>query len=84
FHIGSQLLDISPIHEAAGIVAKLVRELKALQIDLKFFDIGGGLGVAYEKDECEVDLYSYAQGVLAQLHGLDLTIGMEPGRYLVA
>ncbi|HEG0603028.1 TPA: diaminopimelate decarboxylase [Campylobacter jejuni] len=84
FHIGSQLLDISPIHEAAGIVAKLVRELKALQIDLKFFDIGGGLGVAYEKDECEVDLYNYAQGILAQLHGLDLTIGMEPGRYLVA
>ncbi|PCM55537.1 diaminopimelate decarboxylase, partial [Campylobacter sp. BCW_8712] len=84
FHIGSQLLDISPIHEAAAIVAKLVRELKALQIDLKFFDIGGGLGVAYEKDECEVDLYNYAQGILAQLHGLDLTIGMEPGRYLVA
>ncbi|HED1043941.1 TPA: diaminopimelate decarboxylase, partial [Campylobacter jejuni] len=84
FHIGSQLLDISPIHEAAGIVAKLVRELKALQIDLKFFDIGGGLGVAYEKDECESDLYDYAQGILAQLHGLDLTIGMEPGRYLVA
>ncbi|EDF5149691.1 diaminopimelate decarboxylase, partial [Campylobacter jejuni] len=84
FHIGSQLLDISPIHEAAGIVAKLVRELKALQIDLKFFDIGGGLGVAYEKDECEPDLYNYAQGILAQLHGLDLTIGMEPGRYLVA
>ncbi|EPF3992486.1 diaminopimelate decarboxylase, partial [Campylobacter jejuni] len=84
FHIGSQLLDISPIHEAAGIVAKLVRELKALQIDLKFFDIGGGLGVAYKKDECESDLYDYAQGILAQLHGLDLTIGMEPGRYLVA
>ncbi|EAM0767440.1 diaminopimelate decarboxylase [Campylobacter jejuni] len=83
FHIGSQLLDISPIHEAAAIVAKLVRELKALQIDLKFFDIGGGLGVAYEKDECEPDLYNYAQGILAQLHGLDLTIGMEPGRYLV-
>ncbi|EGS6703294.1 diaminopimelate decarboxylase [Campylobacter jejuni] len=84
FHIGSQLLDISPIHEAAAIVAKLVRELKALQIDLKFFDIGGGLGVAYEKDECEPDLYNYAQGILTQLHGLDLTIGMEPGRYLVA
>ncbi|MCW1696931.1 diaminopimelate decarboxylase, partial [Campylobacter jejuni] len=84
FHIGSQLLDISPIHEAAAIVAKLARELKALQIDLKFFDIGGGLGVAYEKDECEPDLYNYAQGILAQLHGLDLTIGMEPGRYLVA
>ncbi|TEY14161.1 diaminopimelate decarboxylase, partial [Campylobacter sp. CH185] len=32
----------------------------------------------------EPDLYNYAQGILAQLHGLDLTIGMEPGRYLVA
>ncbi len=40
--------------------------------------------MAYEKDECESDLYDYAQGILAQLHGLDLTIGMEPGRYLVA
>lgn len=78
FHIGSQLLDISPIHEAAAIVAKLVRELKALQIELKFFDIGGGLGVRYEKEDVEPDLYDYAQGILAQLHGLDVTIGMEP------
>ncbi|EEA8298569.1 diaminopimelate decarboxylase, partial [Campylobacter coli] len=60
FHIGSQLLDISPIHEAAAIVAKLVRELKALQIELKFFDIGGGLGVRYEKEDVEPDLYDYA------------------------
>ncbi|AXP09412.1 diaminopimelate decarboxylase [Campylobacter hepaticus] len=84
FHIGSQLLDIAPIHEAARIVAKLVRELKALCIDLKFFDIGGGLGIAYEKKEYEPDLYVYAQGILEQLSGLDLTIAMEPGRYLVA
>ncbi|MCW1360573.1 diaminopimelate decarboxylase [Campylobacter sp. US33a] len=83
FHIGSQLLDISPIHEAAGIVAKLVRELKALKIELKFFDIGGGLGVGYEGEK-EPDLYAYAQGILENLSGLDLTIGMEPGRFLVA
>lgn len=84
FHIGSQLLELSPIYEAAGIVAKLVRELKALQIELKFFDIGGGLGVAYEKTDTEPKLYEYAQGILKHLNGLDLTIGMEPGRYLVA
>lgn len=83
FHIGSQLLDISPIHEAAALVAKLVRELKALQIELKFFDVGGGLGVAYEGEK-EPDLYAYAQGILSHLNGLDLTIGLEPGRFLVA
>ncbi|KGI56579.1 diaminopimelate decarboxylase [Campylobacter sp. MIT 97-5078] len=83
FHIGSQLLDISPIHEASTLVAKLVRELKALNIELKFFDIGGGLGVSYE-GESEPDLYAYAQGVLSSLSGLDLTIALEPGRFLVA
>lgn len=83
FHIGSQLLDTSPIHEAAGIVAKLVKELEAAGIKLHFFDIGGGLGVSYEGEE-EPDLYTYAQGILTQLKGLDLTINLEPGRFLVA
>ncbi|RKO64720.1 diaminopimelate decarboxylase [Campylobacter sp. P255] len=83
FHIGSQILDISSIHEASIIVAKLVRELLALKINIKFFDIGGGLGVCY-KDEQEPSLYDYAQGILSSLHGLDVCIGMEPGRFLVA
>lgn len=83
FHIGSQLLDIKPIAEAALIVANLVRELKALDIELKFFDVGGGLGIDYEKAE-EPNLYAYAQSILAALSGLDLTILLEPGRFLVA
>lgn len=83
FHIGSQLLDIKPIAEAATIVATLVKELKALDIELKFFDVGGGLGIDYEKAE-EPNLYDYAQSILASLQGLDLTILLEPGRFLVA
>ncbi|EAI5466550.1 diaminopimelate decarboxylase [Campylobacter lari] len=83
FHIGSQILDISSIHEASMIVAKLVKELLALKINIKFFDIGGGLGVCY-KDEQEPNLYDYAQGILASLQGLDVCIGIEPGRFLVA
>lgn len=83
FHIGSQLLDIKPIAEAATIVATLVKELKALDIELKFFDVGGGLGIDYEKAE-EPNLYDYAQSILAALSGLDLTILLEPGRFLVA
>ena len=83
FHIGSQLLDIKPIAEAALIVANLVKELKALDIELKFFDVGGGLGIDYENAE-EPNLYAYAQSILAALSGLDLTILLEPGRFLVA
>ena len=83
FHIGSQLLDIAPIHEAANIVSDFVSELKAANIELKFFDVGGGLGVRY-KDETEPDLYAYAQGILAALKGKEMTIICEPGRYIIA
>lgn len=83
FHIGSQLTELDPIREASEIVADLVRTLKAVDIELKFFDIGGGLGVTYE-DEVTIDPHEYAQAILGTLTGLDLTIMCEPGRFLTA
>lgn len=83
FHIGSQLLDITPIHEAAVIVSDFVSELNAAGVELRFFDVGGGIGVRYD-DESEPDLYAYAQGILAALKGKEMTIVCEPGRYIVA
>ena len=80
-HIGSQLTDVWPLIEAAKTVANLTRELKAAQIDIKFFDVGGGLGIIYG-DESEPDLYEYAQGILANLSGLDVTVVCEPGRFI--
>lgn len=83
FHIGSQLCDIKPIIEAANVVSDFCSELIAAGIEIKFFDVGGGLGVRYE-NEIEPDLYAYAQGILAALKGKDLTILCEIGRYIVA
>ena len=83
FHIGSQLTDLSPIEEAANIVADLVRSLKAIDIDIKFFDIGGGLGVKY-KDEVLIEPKDYAMAIKRAVKGLDVTIVCEPGRYLSA
>ncbi|OQX73329.1 MAG: diaminopimelate decarboxylase [Campylobacteraceae bacterium 4484_4] len=82
FHIGSQLTQLQPIKEASAIVADLVRNLKALEIDLKFFDIGGGIGIRYS-DEETIEPYDYAQAVLSTITGLDMTVMCEPGRYLV-
>ena len=83
FHIGSQLTELNPIKEASQIVADLVRSLKAINIDIKFFDVGGGLGVRY-KDEELIEPYDYAQAILSTLSGLDVTIICEPGRFLTA
>lgn len=83
FHIGSQLTELEPIREAAVIVADMVRSLQAIDIELKFFDIGGGLGVVYDK-ETTIKPYDYAQAILGTLTGLELTIICEPGRFLTA
>ena len=83
FHIGSQLTELKPIYESAEIVADLVRSLQTLKIELKFFDVGGGLGVTYD-DEVTIPPYEYAQAILATLKGLDLTVICEPGRFLTA
>lgn len=83
FHIGSQLTDLKPIYEASEIVADMLRSLKAIDIELKFFDIGGGLGIKYN-NETTIEPYDYAQAILSTLKGLDLTIICEPGRFLTA
>jgi len=83
FHIGSQLTELQPIYESAEIVADLVRSLQNIKIELKFFDIGGGLGVKYDNEKL-IPTYDYAQAILATLKGLDLTVICEPGRFLTA
>lgn len=82
FHIGSNLHDLAPIHESAGLVYDFVGKLKAANINLRFFDVGGGLGVGYE-EEYEPNLYDYAQGIFKVLKD-DMTVCLEPGRFLVA
>ncbi|MCK5295210.1 MAG: diaminopimelate decarboxylase [Arcobacteraceae bacterium] len=82
-HIGSQLTHLEPIKEAINIVADLVRNLKsALKIELKFFDVGGGLGIVYN-NEVLIDTNEYAQTVLEALFGIDITVICEPGRFIV-
>lgn len=83
FHIGSQLTDLEPIRESSQIVADLVRNLEKVNIEIKFFDVGGGLGVKYN-DESLIEPYDYAQAVLSTLSGLDVTIVCEPGRFMTA
>ncbi|MEA3418684.1 MAG: diaminopimelate decarboxylase [Campylobacterota bacterium] len=83
FHIGSQLTELDPIREACVIVADLVRSLHAIDIDIKFFDVGGGLGVVYD-DEETIRPQAYADVIFEATKGLDLTLVCEPGRYMLA
>jgi len=82
FHIGSQITELEPFREAAKVVSDLVRNLQSLNIDIKFFDVGGGVGIDYEGEDT-INLYDYSQAIFENLTGLDVTLTCEPGRFLV-
>ena len=81
-HIGSQLIDLSPLAEALERLLVLVDQLAAEGIALQHIDIGGGVGIVYN-DEARPDLQAYADTVARLLAGRPQHLVMEPGRSLV-
>lgn len=81
FHIGSQLTDLQPIKEATEIIYGFTQWLESNKIEIKIFDVGGGLGIRYENEE-EIVAYDYAQAILGALKK-EYTVACEPGRFIV-
>jgi diaminopimelate decarboxylase len=82
-HIGSQILDLRPLGEAARALAALSRALLAEGFPLETLDLGGGLGVDYDGKGAP-GLAEFAAAVGPALADLPLTLLLEPGRSLVA
>jgi len=80
-HIGSQLTDISPIISALKKLLGLTKMLGQNGIDIKYIDIGGGLGITY-KDERTVYPEAYAQAIENILNSFKGRLILEPGRVL--
>jgi diaminopimelate decarboxylase len=80
-HIGSQITETSPFVEAAQKVAAIVADLRADGMELKYLDLGGGLGIPYQEEPPEPA--EYAAAILGPLRGLGVRIIIEPGRVLV-
>lgn len=81
-HIGSQLLDVAPLIEAAERMGALVERLRARGISLRFLDLGGGLGVPYRKDDPWPDVPRYLAAVRGLAERLRLELLLEPGRFI--
>ncbi|KAA0258969.1 diaminopimelate decarboxylase [Deferribacter autotrophicus] len=80
-HIGSQLTDVSPFVDATKIMVELVKNLKDKGIEIKYLDLGGGLGIKY-KDETPPSPKEYADKLIDVIKGLDVTLVFEPGRVI--
>ena len=79
-HIGSQLTATAPFAAAAERLRDLVRELAAAGINLKYLDLGGGLGICYNEENppTAAEYAAALRPVLDSLPGL--TLVLEPGR----
>ncbi len=81
-HIGSQILSMRPYRLALRRLGSYVAELRAAGIALRYFDLGGGLGVRYT-DERPPDLAVYAKEIAAAARPLGCKVLIEPGRSIV-
>ena len=81
-HIGSQITETTPFESALISLKTLIEDLKQMGTEIKYLDMGGGLGITYA-DETPPSLSEYAGTIMQQLKGLDLQLILEPGRVLV-
>ena len=81
-HIGSQILETSPLDEALERVLELARSLGGDGIRLEHLDLGGGFGIRY-KDEKPMDVGAYCRRLAARLRDGGMRVLLEPGRAIV-
>src|SRR5205085_3861887 len=82
-HLGSQLSRIEPYRVGTERLLKLYETLCNSGIsDIRYLDIGGGLGVRYESEQ-PPDLDRFSKLVLPLIAPTALTLIMEPGRFVV-
>ena len=81
-HIGSQITSVEPLRRAARALTGLALELGEDGIALEHLDVGGGLGIDYERRPI-VGPAEYASAVIAEVRRAGLPLLLEPGRAVV-
>jgi diaminopimelate decarboxylase len=81
-HIGSQLTKVSPFVDTVKKLKRLLEGVRDMGIDMKYLDLGGGLGIQYNDEQPPLPA-DYGKAVLAETKDLGLHLLFEPGRNLV-
>ncbi len=84
-HIGSQLMDLTPLTETVVCLTQLADHLSKLGFQLTHINVGGGLGIGYQEGEHPPTVKDYANALLNKLANYSTyEIILEPGRAIVA
>jgi len=79
-HIGSQILDHKPYEKMLKIVDKIIKKSNH---KFEFIDLGGGMGISYEKNDKSLNYQKYNIAIKKFLKNNKSKIIFEPGRSIV-
>jgi len=79
-HIGSQILDHKPYEKMLKVVDKII---KKSNYKFEFIDLGGGMGISYEKNNQKLNYLKYNIAIKKFLKNHKSKIIFEPGRSIV-
>jgi diaminopimelate decarboxylase len=83
-HIGSQLTSLDPLEQAFAKIGQLIRALRQAGHVIAVADLGGGLGVLYDRAKPSPPTATdYGEMVERASKGWDVRLVFEPGRALV-
>jgi len=80
-HIGSQITNVEPFKKVLSIINRII---KKTNINFKFIDLGGGMGISYNNNEQQLNLKQYSKLVKKFIKNKNTKIIFEPGRFIIA
>ena len=78
-HIGSQITNIQPFKKVLKIIDNIINKTN---VNFRFVDLGGGMGISYSNKGKKLNLYEYAQLVEKFKKDKKIKIIFEPGRFI--
>ena len=82
-HIGSQIMTLGPFEAAFSRIAALTQQLRDAGHRISTVDLGGGLGIDYDRQPTAPRVADYAAVARKAVGQLGCKIIVEPGRWLV-
>ncbi|WP_025742962.1 diaminopimelate decarboxylase [Aquimarina pacifica] len=85
-HTGSDILDVEVFLHASEILFETAKNFK----NLDFIDFGSGFKVPYKEGDIETNIEEFGQKLTKRFnafckeYGKELTLGFEPGKFLVS
>lgn len=80
-HIGSQITESAPYIAAVSKMVDFIERLRRKGISLGYLNIGGGLGIVYNRESPQT-AKKFAAKILPLLKKMKLKVILEPGRFI--